>query len=119
MGRRTLFQQEQEQKQRMRVSPQAEEFSPAERMRLRALLRQLEEVPVVDEYLDCPEVAAKLGLSTRTVRDLANEGAFDGVWGQAWKPQHNRLKVPSRGVQAFIAARSACGAQPIDQEEEA
>ena len=95
------------QKQRMRVKPQAEEFTPAERIRLRALMRQLEQAPVVDEYLDCPAVADKLGLSTRTVRDLANDGAFDGVWGRAWKPQHNRLKIPSRGVQAFIEARAA------------
>lgn len=112
MGRPTLFQQQQ--RQRMRTSPQAEEFSAAERMRLRALMRQLEQAPAVDEYLDCPEVAAKLGLSTRTVRNLANDGAFDGAWGKAWKPQHNRLKVPARGVQAFIEARAA---HPEDQEE--
>lgn len=104
---RALFSQP---KQAMKVRTDAQPLRPDELIRLRQILR----TPVVDDYLEAAKVAAKLGLSKRTVLDLAHAGEFDGAWGTAFKPAHNRLRIPAAGVAAYIAKRPAhSGAAPF------
>jgi len=98
-------------KQRMKVRRDAEPLRPDELILLRGILRK----PEVDDYLDSAEVATKLGLAKQTVLHLAHSGAFNGPWGIAFKPAHNRLRIPVKGVTAYIernALQSADDPQP-------
>jgi hypothetical protein len=99
---------------RMRTKPSAEPLRPDELAQVRALIRAVQ----VDDYIDAHKAAARLSLSKRTVLDLANAGAFDGEWGVAWKPSHNRLRIPLKGIDAYIKAHPAA-APPTDKPEEA
>ena len=88
----------------MRRSPMAQPLSPAE---LASVRRLLASGTVVDDYEDAAVVARKLGLGKRTVLDLARDGEFDGEWGNAFKPAPNRLRIPLRGVDAYIRRNPA------------
>lgn len=82
----------------MRVRRDAEELRPEELIKLRALLSRVD----LDHYLESSEVANRLGLHNRTVLDLSRAGEFDGKWGKAFKPAHNRVRIPIKGVRAWM-----------------
>jgi len=103
-----------------RMRPDAKPLAPHELIRLRAMIRDVAEVPAIDAYLESAEVARMLGLHKRTVLDLAHAGEFDGDWGKAFKPAYNRVRIPKTGVQVYIERRAVFSrsAEPVEQEVE-
>lgn len=82
----------------MRLKPAALPLRPDELVQVRALLRQGDPRP----DLDAGEVARRLGLTRRTILDLC--GVSEG-FPNAWKPSHNRVRIPQRDVDAYKERR--------------
>lgn len=73
-------------------------LAPHELVQVRALLASGDPRP----DLDAGVVATRLGLARRTVLDLC--GKVDG-FPNAWKPSHNRVRIPAADVDAYRAHR--------------
>lgn len=93
-------------KQAMRRKPSAEPLRPDELVQVRALLAKGDPRP----DLDARDVAVRLKLSPRTVLDLC--GKRDG-FPNAWKPSHNRVRIPEADVEAYRERRRVRDAQEV------
>lgn len=91
---------------RMSISPKAQPLTAAELVELRALRDELRSLlpkmaPLAQD-VPCAEAARRLGLTSRTVRELAKAGELPG----AWKPAENRLHIPVKSIEAYKERRA-------------
>lgn len=77
-------------------------LEPHELAGVRELLIRGEELFGNGEDLDAGAVAKMVGLTRRTVLDHIREGT---AFPNAYKPAHNRVRIPLGDVLAFKAAR--------------
>lgn len=84
----------------MRVRRDAEPLTPEELVFFRRMKRRMEGLERLDD-VDAAEAARLLGVARRTVLDLVRAGELPG----AWKPSHNRVRVPLAAIEAYRAAR--------------
>lgn len=78
------------------------ELSPPERAKMRELLARVERGELLEDEFDAREVAKMVGLKPRAVLDLARTGV---AFPHAYKPAHNRVRIPARDVLAFKLSR--------------
>lgn len=78
------------------------EFSDVERARMRELLARADKGLLLLEDFDARQVAKMVGLKPRAVLDLARRGE---AFPNAYKPSHNRLRIPAQDVVAFKLSR--------------
>lgn len=82
------------------------DFAPEERVKLREIVALVGKGELLQRDYSAEEVAEMVGLKKRAILDMARRGE---AFVHAYKPAHNKVRIPAADVVAFKLSRRIGG----------